>query len=70
MKSVIGTIIIFIGLYILGMTGVFNFFAQDFILPILSGVIVALLIVAVLILGVPNRNKKGENHDKDANLDK
>lgn len=69
MKSVVGTIIIFIGLYILMMTGVFNFLAQDFIFPVIMGVIIALLIVAVFVLGVPKKNKKGEHHDKDTNLD-
>jgi amino acid transporter len=69
MKSVVGTIIIFIGLYILMMTGVFNFLAQDFIFPVIMGVIIALLIVAVFVLGVPKKIKKGEHHDKDTNLD-
>ena len=70
MKSIIGTIIIFIGLYILVITGVFDFLSQDFIFPIILAVIAALLVAAVVILGVPSRTKKGENHDKDTNLDK
>ena len=69
MKSVITTIIMFIGLYILIATGVFDLLSQDFVLPIIVGFIVALFIVAIVILGVPNLNKKGVKNDKDKHLD-
>ena len=69
MKSVIGTIIIFIGLYILVVSGVFSFLSQDFIFPIIVGVIALLLFITVYFLGVPYLAKKGEKHDKDTHLD-
>lgn len=69
MKSVITTIIMFIGLYILIATGVFDLLSQDFVFPVVVGIIIAMFIVLIVLLGVSNSKKKGVNDDKDTHLD-
>lgn len=69
MKSVITTIIMFIGLYILITTGVFDLLSQDFVLPVVVGLIVAMFIVIVVALSVSNSKKRGVKDDKDKHLD-
>ena len=67
MKSVIGTIIIFIGLYftisnaIVG--DVLDFFAQKSFFIFAVGAIITMLCVAVVVLGLPGK-KKGGHHEK------
>ncbi|MBR1374329.1 hypothetical protein IJ556_07785 [bacterium] len=63
MKSVIGTIVIFIGIYVIVRNDILAFFAQDsfFIFALCS--IVIMLIVAVTVLGLPKFGKRGEHDD-------
>ena len=66
MKSVIGTIIIFIGLYVIITNDVLSFFAQKSVTIFAISAIAVMLIVAVLVLGLPFSKKKGGHHDKDS----
>ena len=65
MKSVIGTIIMFIALYVVITNDVLSFFAQKSVTVFAVGAIAIMLIVAVLVLGLPFSKKKGGHHDKD-----
>lgn len=71
MKSVIGTIIVFILLYLFISNAVIgdvlNFFAQKSFSIFAVGSVVAMLIVSVIVLGFPK--KKGGHHEKDKHLD-
>lgn len=69
MKSVITTIIMFIGLYVVIKTGIFDLLSQDFVFPIVVGLIVAMFIVMAVILSVSNSKKRGVKNDKDKHLD-
>lgn len=64
MKSIIGTIIIFISLYIMLSTGIFRFFAQESITIFALTAIFIMFIVALIVLGIPHFKKKGESNDK------
>lgn len=69
MKSVLGMIMVFIGLYIVIYFDIFGFFAQKwfFIISICS--VVIMLITALVVLGVPLKRKRGGQDDKDIRLD-
>lgn len=69
MKSVITTIIMFIGLYILIVSGVFDLLSQDFIFPVVVGLIVVMFVVMLIILSVSRLKMKGVKDDKDKHLD-
>lgn len=69
MKSVITTIIMFIGLYVLMKTRIFEFLSQDFVFPVIVGLIVAMLIITLVALGVQSSKKRGVKDDKDKHLD-
>lgn len=69
MKSVITTIIMFIGLYVVIKTGIFDLLSQDFIFPIVVGLIIAMFIVMAVILCASNSKKRGVKDDKDKHLD-
>jgi len=67
MRSIIGTIIMFIAIYVIVTSNILSFFAQkSFTIFAISSVVV-MLIVAVIVLGVPSR-KKGEDHDDENKL--
>lgn len=66
MKSVIGTIIVFIGLYVVITSDILSFFASDSVFIFAIGAIAVMLIVAVLVLGLPFSKKKGGHHDEDS----
>ena len=64
MKSIIGTIIMFIAIYVVVTSNVLSFFAQkSFSIFAISSVVV-MLIVAVIVLGIPGL-KKGVKHDDE-----
>lgn len=65
MKSVIGTIIIFIGLYVVITNDILGFFAQKSVTVFAICAIAVMLIVAVLVLGLPFSKKKGGHHDEE-----
>lgn len=63
MKSVIGMIVVFIGVGIILYLDVFNLFAQSWMF-ISSLVLVAImLLIAVFVLGLPLKKNKGGKHD-------
>lgn len=65
MKSVIGTIIMFLVLYVVISNDMLSFFAQDSVLIFAIGSIVVLLIVAVCVLGLPSlESLKGGYHEE------
>lgn len=70
MKSVMGTIIIFIGLSIIIYSGILGFLAQESVFIFAVSAIVVMLIIAVVVLGSPFK-KRGDYHDdkKDKHLD-
>ncbi len=67
MRSVIGTIIIFIGIYVVMANDILSFFAQKSTLIFAVCAVIFMLIIAMLVLGLPHK-KGGENHDKDNHL--
>jgi len=69
MKSVIVTIIMFIGLYVVVQTGIFDFLSQSYVFPTVIGLIVAMFIVIVVTLGLRGLKEKGVKDDKDTHLD-
>jgi len=64
MKSIIGTFMIFLVLYIMLTTGVFRFLAQESVTVFALSAIFIMLAVAFIVLGAPNFKKKGESDDK------
>ena len=68
MKSIFGTIIIFIGLYIMLYFDIFGFFAQSWVLVSAVGLVLFMLILAVFVIGIPKKEKGGQNDKKDIDL--
>ena len=64
MKSVFGTIMIFIGLYIIVYNDWLSFLAQENVLNFAIGLTVFMLIVAVIVLSYVAIKQKGGRHDK------
>jgi len=64
MKSVIGTIIIFIGVYVIVTSDILSFFAQKSFTVFAIGSVVTMLIIAFIVLGLPKKTKGG-HHEKD-----
>lgn len=68
MRSVFGTIIIFIALYIILYFDIFGFLAQSWVLYTAIGLVFVMLILALFILGLPGKKKGGHNDKKDTDL--
>lgn len=64
MKSVASMIVVFIGLYIIIYSDVFSFFAQTSVTLLAIFSIIALLVLAVFVLGTPKIKKGGESNGK------
>ncbi|MBO5039002.1 MAG: hypothetical protein J6C85_06085 [Alphaproteobacteria bacterium] len=65
MKSVIITIIMFAGLYVIINSDVLSFLGQKNVLYFSIGAVVCMLLTAVIVLGIPLKKKKGGNNDKN-----
>ncbi len=63
MKSVLGMIVVFIGLYIVIYSDILGFFAQKWVLAFSVSLAIFMLIVAVVVLGLPFSKKKGGEDD-------
>ena len=63
MKSVVHTILIFIGLYIITSSGILEFFAQKSFLIFAVASVFVMLAIAFILLNL-KKNSKGENNDK------
>lgn len=64
MKSVAGMFIVFIGLYIIVYSDVFSFFAQSSVTIFAISSAIAMLILALFVLGLPRIRKRGDSNDK------
>ena len=69
MKSVLGMIVVFIGLYIVVYFDIFGFFAQKWFLIFSGAAAVIMLCIALAVLGAPFNRKRGGNDEKDIHLD-
>lgn len=63
MKSVIGTVVAFIGVYIIIENGILSFFAQKPVIIIALGLVFLMLIIAAAVLGIPHKKKGGGGHE-------
>lgn len=61
MKSILGTIIIFLGLYIILYFDIFGFFAQSWMFYIALGLVLFMLVLAFVVLRKPLKKKGGQN---------
>ena len=74
MKSVISTIVIFIGLYIIVSSGIMNFLAQKYVFYIALGSVVVMLLLAAALLGTPfskpliKLKRRGDNDEKNNDI--
>lgn len=74
MKSVISTIVIFIGLYIIVCSGIMNFLAQKYVFYIALGSVIIMLLLAVALLGTPfskpfiKLKRRGDDHEKNNDI--
>lgn len=66
MKSVIGTIVIFFGLYILISSGILSFIAQTGFLIFAITLVIIMLVIALVTLGIPSKRKRGHHDKKDS----
>lgn len=73
MKSVISTIVIFVGLYIIVSSGIMDLLAQKWLLYIAIGSVIIVLLTAVALIGTPFSKPlikfKGRGDDHDENTD-
>ncbi len=69
MKSVIGMIVVFIGVYIVVYYDIFGFFAQKWFFIFSMCSIAVTLLIAAVTLGLPFNRKRGGQNDKDIHLD-
>ena len=69
MKSVIGMIVVFIGLYIVIYFDIFGFFAQKWFLYLSGTMVVISLLAALIVFGSPFTRKRGGQDDKNIHLD-
>ncbi|MBO5440939.1 MAG: hypothetical protein J6J35_03995 [Alphaproteobacteria bacterium] len=65
MKSVIITIIMFAGLYVIINSDVLGFLGQKSVLYFSIGAALCMLLTAVIVLGIPHKKKGGQNDKKD-----
>ncbi len=63
MKSVIGMIVVFIGVGIILYLDVFNLFAKSWMFNLSLGLVAMMLLIAVFVLGLPFKKKNGGKHD-------
>ncbi len=63
MKSVLGMIVVFIGLYIILSSDILSFFAQKWFMIFAVVAVIASLLAALFVFGLPFMKKKGENHE-------
>lgn len=63
MKSVLGMIVVFIGLYIIIYSDIFGFFAQKWVIIFAGTTVVASLIAAIFAFGLPFTHKKGGSNE-------
>lgn len=74
MKSVISTIVIFIGLYIIVSSGIMDLLVQKWLLYIAVGSVVAVLLLTVALIGTPfskpfiNLKRRGDDHDENTDI--
>lgn len=74
MKSVINTIVIFVGLYIIASSGIMDLLMNKYISYIACGSIVAMLLLTIAIIGTPfskpfiKIKRRGDAHDDKNNL--
>ncbi len=61
MKSILGTIIIFFGIYIILYFDIFGFFAQTWVFYIALGLALFMLLLAFVVLRKPLKKKGGQN---------
>lgn len=73
MKSVFGTIVAFIGVYIIVSSGILNFFARESVFYILLALAFLMLGLAAALLGTPFSKplikRRGDDNDKDTRPD-
>lgn len=69
MKSIIGTIIMFIAVYVIVTSNILSFFAQDSFTIFAISAVVIMLIVAIIVLGLPGKKRGGYHEEKDKHLD-
>lgn len=65
MKSVIITIIMFAGLYVIISSDVLSFLGQKNVLYFSIGAVLCMLLTAVIVLGIPHKGKGGKDDKKD-----
>jgi hypothetical protein len=63
MKSVIGMIVVFVGVGIILYLDVFSLFAQSWMFSISLIWVAIMLLIAVFTFGLPLKKKKGGNHE-------
>ncbi len=74
MKSVISTIVIFIGLYIIVSSGMMDFLAQNYVFYIALGSVIIALLAAVALIGTPfskpfiKIKRRGDDHDQNTDI--
>lgn len=74
MKSVISTIVIFIGLYIIVSSGIIDLLAQKWLLYIAVGSVIIVLLAAVALIGTPfskpliKFKRRGDDHDENTDI--
>lgn len=74
MKSVISTIVIFIGLYIIVSSGIMDLLVQKWLLYIAVGSVITILLLAVALIGTPfskpfiKIKRRGDDHDKSTDI--
>lgn len=64
MKSVFGTIVVFLGISVILYCNIFSLFAQSWMFTFSLVLAATMLLVAVFVLGLPSK-KKGESDDKN-----
>lgn len=69
MKSVLGMIVVFIGVYIVVYFDIFGFFAQKWVLIFSLTAVVVSLLAALVVFGTPFTRKRGGQDDKNIHLD-
>lgn len=69
MKSVLSMIVVFIGVYIIVISGILNFFARESVFYTLLAVAFLMILLAAALLGTPFSKplikRRGDDDDKD-----
>ena len=69
MKSVLGMIVVLIGLYIVIYFDIFGFFAQKWFLIVSISAAAIMLGIAAAVFGLPFKRKRGGKDEKNIHLD-